>query len=52
MFDKLTSSFGLREVVDVDCLGINTSQNLVPVERPNVTEVVVVEETHVAGQNV
>lgn len=48
----LTASLRLRKVVDVDGLGADAGENLVPVQRPNVTEVVVVEETDVARQNI
>ncbi len=45
-------SLRLREVVDVDVLGVVAGDDLVPLDRLDVAEVVVVQDTHRSMQNI
>jgi hypothetical protein len=42
----------LRVVVDIDVLGIHTTNDLIPIDCLDMTEVVIVEHAHIPSQNV
>ena len=49
---RSTISLRLREVVDVNILGVGSGNDLVPLDRLDVTQVVIVQDTNRSMQNI